>query len=106
MPTAPDRSWLPKLETISVHPGERWKLDEQLPTARVYGEPIPADVAIVESEVVTVGTLRMHFADGSDVACTLGKPPPEPQQWIKCDPVSGFRFDQFGPPLIEEPSHD
>lgn len=80
--------WLPKLDSITVHPGERWSLDQQLPTARVFGEPIPADVAILESHCVTFGTIRLRFGDGSDVTCTLSLPT-QPQRWIRCDRATG-----------------
>lgn len=99
----PNRTWLPKLESITVHPAERWNLDEQLPTALVYGEPLPDDVTIWESELVTVGTLRLHFADGTDVACTLGPPPSRgPQRWIKCDPATGTPYGPATPPTPTE----
>lgn len=95
------RPGLPKPETITVHPGERWNLDAQLPTALVFGERIATDITIAESYAVTFGTIRLHFDDGTDVTCTLGKAPPEPQRWIKCDPVTGMPLDQFGLPSVE-----
>lgn len=89
--------WLPKLESITVHPAERASLEQQLPTALVYGEMIEAGVTIVESAAVTPGTILLHFGDGADVTCTLGYPPPEPQRWIKCDPATGMAHGSIVP---------
>jgi hypothetical protein len=72
----------PQVESITVHPGERWNLDQQLPTALVYGQPIPEGVTVIESAGVTLGTIRLRFDDGKDVTCTLGDPPPAPQRWL------------------------
>ncbi len=88
--------WPPKLASITVHPGERPNLNERLPTATVFGEPIPHDTTITESAAMTPGTIRLQFNDGTDITCTLGKPPPQPQQWIRCDTVTGPWPDPFG----------
>ena len=99
----PSRRGLPKLESITVHPDERWNLDEQLPTALVFGNPIPDDVTIWENEIVTFGTIRLHFDNWKDVACTLGPPPGQgPQRWIICDPATGTPYGPATPPTPTE----
>lgn len=78
--------WVPVPECITVHPADRAELDRQLPTARVYGQPIPAGLPIVESVAVPPGAIRIRI-NGSDVTCTLGRAP-EPR-WLIADPVTG-----------------
>lgn len=93
---------LPRLKSITVHPGNRASLDAQLPTALVFGQMIPADVQVIESVGVELYTLRLHFDDYPDVTCTLGEPPPEPQRWIRCDPLTGTPLGQYGSEPREE----
>lgn len=81
------RHWRPPAaESLTVHPADRPYLDEQLPTARIYGEPLPDGCLILEDPMVTPGTLRVRI-EGSDIVATLGKPP-EPR-WLRCDPITG-----------------
>lgn len=80
--------WRPPVaESLTVHPGDRPYLDEQLPTARVYGEPLPDGCLILEDPRMTPGTLRVRI-EGEDIVVTLGQPP-EPR-WVRCDPASGL----------------
>jgi len=83
----PRHYWLPAPESITVHPAERHYLNEQLPTARVYGEPIPPECQIIESVAITYGTIRIRI-DGADITVTLGRMP-EPR-WLIADPISGL----------------
>lgn len=77
------RQWRPPVaESLTVHPVDRACLDEQLPTARVYGEPLPDGCLILEDPRMTPGTLRVRI-EGSDITVTLGEPP-EPR-WVRCD---------------------
>jgi hypothetical protein len=88
------------LESITCHPGDRARLEKQLPTARVFGEPLPDGTLILESIGVQLGTLRLRI-EGEDITVTLGDPPPEPQRWMRVDPFSlpPVRMDPFGLPL-------
>lgn len=85
----------PVLESITCHPGDRARLDEQLPTARVFGEPLPDGTLILESIGVQLGTLRLRI-EGEDMTVAFPPPPPAPQRWIRCD--------QFGLPLGPTPA--
>ncbi|HEU5429549.1 MAG TPA: hypothetical protein VFU74_21900 [Actinocrinis sp.] len=79
--------WRPPVcESITCHPVDRPYLNEQLPTARVYGEPLPDGCLILEDPRMTRGTLRVRI-EGRDMVVTLGQAP-EPR-WVKCDPVTG-----------------
>lgn len=81
------RHWrAPVAESLTVHPADRPYLDEQLPTARVFGEPLPDGCLILEDPSVCLGTVRLRV-EGNDITATLGKPP-EPR-WIRCDPITG-----------------
>lgn len=78
------RQWRPPVcESLTVHPADRQHLDEQLPTARVFGEPLPDGCLILENPNVAPGTLRVRI-EGADHIVTLGQPP-EPR-WERCDP--------------------
>lgn len=86
--------WLPKLESITVHPADRPNLDEQLPTARVYGEPVPADTPILEDVGLTLGTIRVRIG-GRDHTVTLSRLPEA--RWLLCDPVTGLPHGAITP---------
>ena len=86
--------WPPTPESITVHPADRPNLDEQLPTARVYGEPVPSATPILEDAGMTPGTVRVRI-DGRDYTCTLGRRP-EPR-WLICDPITGRPLADPGP---------
>ncbi len=73
----------PVLESITCHPGDRARLNEQLPTARVYGAPLPDGTLILESIGVHLGTLRLRI-EGDDTTVTF-PPPDAPQKWVRCD---------------------
>lgn len=89
--------WRPPVcESITVHPADRMYLDEQLPTARVYGEPLPDGCLILEDPSMTPGTLRVRI-EGCDTVVTLGQAP-EPR-WVKCDPASGLPVGDSYPPV-------
>lgn len=82
------RQWRPPVcESLTVHPTDRPSLEEQVPTARVFGEPLPDGCLILEDPSMTPGTLRARI-EGNDMTVTLGKPP-EPR-WVKCDPAGGL----------------
>lgn len=82
------KQWRPPVvESLTVHPADRACLNEQIPTARAFGEPLPDGCLILESPDVTRGTLRLRV-EGADVVATLGRPP-EPR-WVLCDPQTGF----------------
>lgn len=79
--------WRPPVaESLTVHPADRPYLNERLPTARVYGEPLPDGCLILEDPHMTPGTLRVRI-EGDDLTVTLGEPP-EPR-WVRCDPFTG-----------------
>lgn len=82
------RYWRPPVaESLTVHPSDRPYLDEQLPTARVYGEPLPDGCLILEDPRMTPGTLRVRI-EGKNLTVTLGQPP-EPR-WVRCDEHTGI----------------
>lgn len=72
----------PVLESITCHPFDRPRLDEQIPTARVFGEPLPDGTLILESIGVQLGTLRLCI-EGQDMEVTFPWPY-EPQRWVRC----------------------
>lgn len=100
-PTARDRrecttchQWRPPVcESLTVHPADRPYLDEQLPTARVYGEPLPDGCLILEDPSMVPGTLRVRI-EGQDTVVTLGRSP-EPR-WVRCDPITGLPVGTVG----------
>lgn len=80
--------WRPPVaESLTVHPADRSALNGQLPTARVYGEPLPDGCLILEDPRMTPGTLRVRI-EGSDLTVTLGLPPTP--RWVRCDPATGI----------------
>lgn len=84
--------WRPPVcESLTVNPADRPHIDEQLPTARVYGEPLPDGCLILEDPRMTPGTLRVRI-EGNDFTVTLGRTP-EPR-WVKCDPATGLPLEQ------------
>lgn len=92
----------PAPESITVHPADRDNFNQQLPTATIYGEPIPADCPVLEDPNLTLGTIRVRI-HGSDMVATPGLPP-EPK-WIRCDPYTGIPYgDGIGP--AETPTRD
>jgi hypothetical protein len=85
------RQWRPPAaESLTVHPVDRRYLDDQIPTARVFGEPLPDGCLILENPNVTPGTIRLRI-EGDDITVTLGEPP-QPR-WIRCDPLGETPFD-------------
>ncbi len=82
------RQWRPPVvESLTIHPADRHYLNEQLPTARVFGEPLPDGCLILENPSVTLGTLRLRI-EGKDTTVTLGQPPKP--RWERCDPLDGL----------------
>jgi hypothetical protein len=81
------RPWPPAPESLTIHPADRRNLDEQVPSARVYGEPVPTSTPIIEDPNMMPGTLRVRV-DGRDVTCTLDRLPAP--RWLICDPVTGW----------------
>lgn len=77
----------PTPESITIHPADRTEFNRQLPTARVYGQPLPPDLPIHESVAVPIGAIRIRI-DGKDITCTLGHAP-EPR-WLIADPITGL----------------
>lgn len=84
----------PAPESITCHPADRPNLDEQLPTARVYGEPLPPGVPILEDGGVTLGTIRVRI-EGREHSVTLGRLPEA--RWLYCDPVTGLPIGRISP---------
>lgn len=81
------RHWRPPVaESLTVHPVDRQRLNEQIPTARVYGELLPDGCLILEDPGMVPGTLRLRI-EGSDTTVTFA--PAEPR-WVKCDPLTGI----------------
>lgn len=80
-------SWYPVPESITCHPADRPELDRQLPTARVYGQPVPSGLPILESVAVPMGTIRVRI-DGKDITVTLGHHPDA--RWLLADPITGL----------------
>jgi hypothetical protein len=78
----------PVLESITCHPFDRARLDEQIPTARVFGEPLPDGTLILESVGVQLGTLRLCI-EGNDMTVNFPQPY-EPQRWVRCDSFTGL----------------
>jgi len=79
--------WRPPVaESLTVHPVDRPYLNEQIPTARVYGEPLPDGCLILEDPRMTPGTLRVRI-EGDDITVTLGRAPKP--RWVRCDPATG-----------------
>lgn len=64
----------PVVESLTVHPVDRQYLDEQLPTVRTFGEPLPNGCLILENASVARGTIRLRI-EGKDTTVTLGRPP-------------------------------
>lgn len=81
----------PVLESITCHPANRHALDAQLPTARVFGEPLPAGTLILESVSVHIGTLRLRI-EGEDTTVTFGAQPEV--RWLRADPATGLPIGQ------------
>jgi hypothetical protein len=80
--------WRPPVtESLTVHPADRQHLNKQLPTARIYGEPLPDGCLILEDPTMTVGTLRVRI-EGHDITVTLDRAPAP--RWMRCDPVTGL----------------
>lgn len=75
----------PVLESITCHPFDRPALNAQLPTARVFGEPLPDGTLILESISVQLGTLRLRI-EGHDMDVTLGRMPTP--RWVRVDPCT------------------
>lgn len=79
----------PTPESITIHPADRANFNQQLPTATIYGEPIPDHCPIIEDPGLTPGTIRVHI-HGSNMVATLGLPP-EPK-WLLCNPYTGIPY--------------
>lgn len=90
----------PVVESVTVHPADRLYFDEQLPTARAFGEPLPDGCLILESPNVARGTIRVRI-EGDDTTVTLGKPP-EPR-WVRCDPLGGYYHVPYAPYAPRDP---
>lgn len=83
------RRWRPPVAESLTHPVDRRHLDEQLPTARVFGDPLPDGCLILEDPRMTPGTIRLRI-EGNDITVTLGEPPNP--RWIRCDPLGETPF--------------
>jgi hypothetical protein len=89
------RQWYPIPESLTIHPADRANLNEQLPTAKVYGQPIHGNTPIIEDPGMTRGTLRIRI-QGSDITVTLGHGPKP--RWERCNPYTGL---PIGEPTFE-----
>ena len=89
------RQWRPPVvESLTVHPADRRRLDEQIPTARAFGESLPDGCLILENPNITPGTIRVRI-EGEDTTATLGDPPTP--RWICCDPSGPLLGTGSGP---------
>lgn len=77
----------PVVESVTVHPADGQLFNEQMPTARAFGEPLPDGCLILGSPSVTPGTIRLRI-EGEDTTVTLGKP--AAPRWIRCEQLGGY----------------
>lgn len=77
----------PAPESITIHPADRAEFNRQLPTARVYGQPLPPGLPIFESVAVPIGAIRIRI-NGADITVTLGRAPTP--RWLIADAATGL----------------
>lgn len=88
------RQWRPPVaESLTVHPADRQRLNEQIPTAHVFGAPLPDGCLILEDPGMVPGTLRLRV-EGNDITVTFA---PTDPRWVRCDPM-GMPLGMVGRP--------
>jgi hypothetical protein len=88
------RDWPPAPESITTNPHDHAWLTRQLPTATIYGRPIPDHTPILQNPAIPIGTARIHIngttadipfapSTGHGLQWTLPEPYPTWQDMIE-----------------------